>query len=159
MVIVLIGLFIFNYRTPVNIQLLCKNSTPWVYHLSDNVFSYLLGVSCNVRPTQQHIKQTVWESFCIIMEMDKSQMSKTRFYKRIAPTIAFWHPGTSNNWKCWNVLVISWQKWRILHLKFSSCSCSFKTAHLHFTMFATSFSCSWHAWLSLLWLCWASQSL
>ena len=45
---------------------------------------------------------------------------------------------------------LPWQKGRILHLKFSSCSCSFKTAHLHFTMFATSFSCSWHAWLSLI---------
>ena len=45
-------------------------------------------------------------SIRIILETDKSQMSKTRFYKRKAPTIAFWHPGTSNNWKCLNVLVL-----------------------------------------------------
>ena len=47
-----------------------------------------------------------------------------------------------------SVIICDILYWKISHLKFSSCSCSFKTAHLHFTIFATSFSCSWHAWLT-----------
>ena len=91
--------------------------------------------------------------------------------KRIALTIAFWHPGTSNNWKCLNVLVLelcalaevnnlTFEVFFLLLFLQHGALALHDVRHVLLVLVArliiTDYHwCDYH-WLSLLWLSWSS---